>query len=121
MSILIGRGKPQRVRVNKFILFDLLSYVFKDFQIFELLLKLSKTTATLALDNRSLLLRMCNEHGINFALNEETDINSLSLEFLERVSLLKLCGKLQINEISDFEFLSRLNPRKITLSSLMYV
>ena len=64
---------------------------------------------------------MCNEHGINFTLNEETEINSLSLEFLERVSLLKLCGKLQINEISDFEFLSRLNPRKITISSLMYV
>lgn len=84
-------------------------------------MKLSKTTATLALANRSLLLRMCNEHGINFALSETTEINDLNLDYLERVSLLKLGGKLIINEISDFDFISRLNPRKFTLNSLIYI
>ncbi len=58
MSILIGRSQP-RVRVSKFILFDLLSFVFKDFQIFELLLKLSRPTSQLAITNRDLLKRMC--------------------------------------------------------------
>ncbi len=64
---------------------------------------------------------MCNEHGINFALSETIEINDLNLDYVERVSLLKLGGKLIINEISDFDFLSRLNPRKFTLNSIIYI
>lgn len=50
MSILIGRSTP-RVRVNKFVLFEMLSFVFKDFQMLELLLKMCRGSNKLALEN----------------------------------------------------------------------
>ena len=58
MSILIGKSAP-RVRINKFIMFEMLAFVFKDFQIFELLLKLSRGSFKLAVGNQDLLKRMC--------------------------------------------------------------
>jgi hypothetical protein len=50
MSLKIGKSSPS-VRINKFLLFDLLSFVFKDFQIFELLLKLCKESYKIAVVN----------------------------------------------------------------------
>jgi len=58
MSLLIGKSAP-RVRINKFIIFEMLGFVFKDFQIFELLLKLSRGSYKLAVGNQVLLKRMC--------------------------------------------------------------
>ena len=58
MSLLVGKSKP-RVRINKFLIIDMFSYVFNDFQMFELLLKLSKDSYKIAVNNQELIKRMC--------------------------------------------------------------
>ena len=123
MSILIGRATPYRVRINKFLLFDMLSFVFKDFQILELLLKLSKKTYTLAVNNQDLLRHICLEKGMRFSLfaGEQPWLWQANLEYLPRVSLLKVCGHFTMDDgLADVEALGKLDPRKVFIESLMY-
>ena len=54
MSLQIGRATP-RVRINKYIVIEILAYVFKDFQMFELLLKLSRDSYRMAVKNQDLI------------------------------------------------------------------
>jgi hypothetical protein len=116
MSIQVGRANP-RVRINKFVLFEMLSFVFKDFQMLELLLKLCRASHKIAVDNRALLVRMCGQRGMVFSLRD-----SLSLvdpDFLERVSLLKFSGSLTLGDsLDDARMLARMNPRKVFIERL---
>ena len=64
MSLIVGKNKE--VRINKFLIFDIFSYVFNDFQTLEVLLKLCKTSKKLVIGNRSLLEKMCEMKGMNF-------------------------------------------------------
>ena len=57
MSIRVGKSK--KLIVNKYLLFEILSYVFRDFQIVELLTKMSKTCSSIVKNNMELLDKLC--------------------------------------------------------------
>lgn len=92
---------------------------------FELLLKLSKGTYTLAINNRTLLKRMCQEQGMSFSFASNPSfptLNQINIDHLSRVSLLKISGILILtNDINDVEeMLAKLDPRKVQIESLIY-
>ena len=74
MSLVVGKHK--NVRINKYLLFEIMAFVFKDFQIFELLIKLCRTSKSLALKNRSVLEKICSQKGMYFS--QEQPLNTLN-------------------------------------------
>lgn len=120
MSLLIGKSQP-RVRINKFIIFEMLGFVFKDFQILELLLKLSRGSYKLAVGNQDLLKRMCQEHGMYFTFGAETPLNEICQEYLSRVSLLRIRGHIQVSDdLEAIKHLQAMNPSKVVIDTLTY-
>jgi len=89
MSLVVGKS---RVRISKYIVIELLSFVFKDFQLFELLLKLSRDSFRIAVGNRKLIRTMCQERGIVFSLPPDLALNMVCTGHLSRVGLFRLKG-----------------------------
>lgn len=89
----------------------------------ELLQKLCRHSHKLAVDNRDLLIRMCNERGMVFHLPSDTSLNYFahSPEHLNKVSLLKFVGTLNISDRrQDLQLFGRLSERKVFIDKLNF-
>ena len=118
MSLVVGKS---RVRISKYIVIELLSFVFKDFQLFELLLKVSRDSFRIAVNNRTLIKTMCQEKGIVFSLPPDLPLNTVCTGHLSRVGLFRLKGAFQIGDgLEDVEALKAIDPNKVQLEQLTY-
>lgn len=57
MSV-ITIGKKKNLKLNKYLVFEIFSYVFNDYQSVQIIMKLGKQGARLVLQNRQLLFHI---------------------------------------------------------------
>ena len=94
MSIRIGKKK--NMRMSKYILFEIFSYVYQDYQSIQIIMKMGKEGARLVLKNRELLFKiheLSNQSSaIDFKMNDGLGLDLVDLSHLNSVNFLRLNG-----------------------------
>ena len=117
MSIKVGKSK--KLVMSKYLLFEIMSYVFRDFQIVELLSRMGKTCKDIVSKNMDLLDNICQRKGQEFKC--PTNLNYVDAVLFTKVKLLRMKGEFQITDnILDLLYLEKLNPQKYLIESLVY-
>ena len=90
----IGRNKS--IKMNKYIVLEIFSFVFSDYQSIQILMKLGKQGANMVINNKELLFRIHKLSGKSssmlFRLNDYLMVDKIDIDHLKMVDFMRIRG-----------------------------
>ena len=100
MSIKIGKNK--NLKLSKYLVFEIFSYVYSDYQAIQVIINLGKQGAKLVLKNREILTRITQfanqSSAINFHLSDKLSLKEINIEHLSNVNIFTLSGSYEFTD-----------------------
>lgn len=95
-------GKNRNLVLSKYLVFEIFSYVYKDFQTIQILLSLGKQGARMVMQNRDLLFRIHRGNNqsssVVFKMNDKLSLGFVDQVHLHNVNLMKITGGLELTD-----------------------
>ena len=89
-------GQKKSIKMNKYLIFEIFSFVFSDYQSIQILIKLGKQGANMVINNKELLFRIHKLSGKSssmlFKMNDYLMINKIDIEHLKMVDFMRIRG-----------------------------